>query len=94
MQDHGENGTADLSSELWTWPLIPTWRIEILVFLLATECNQLRSVYFDPLLLHARGVFFWNACRENLSTFFLEEFEDSYKKEINKFVLVIQTWDY
>ena len=44
--------------------------MEILVFLLATARNQLRTVYFDPLLLQARGVFFWKAFRENLGTFF------------------------
>ena len=46
--------------------------MEILVFLLATERNQLRTVYFDPLLLQARGVFFWKAFRQNLGTFFHE----------------------
>ena len=45
-------------------------RIEIRVFLLATERNQIRSVNFDPLLLETRGVFFWKAFRENVSTFF------------------------
>ena len=44
--------------------------MEILVFLLATERNQLRTVYFDPPLLQARGVFSWIAFCENLSTFF------------------------
>ena len=44
--------------------------MEILVFLLATERNQLRTVYFDPLLLQARGVLFWKAFRDNLGTFF------------------------
>ena len=42
----------------------------LLVFLLVTERNQLRSVYFDPLLLEARGVFFRKAFGENFSTFF------------------------
>ena len=37
---------------------------------IASERNQLRSVYFDPLLIQARGVFSWIAFRENLSTFF------------------------
>ena len=46
------------------------WRSEILVFVLATECKQIRSVYFDLILLGARGVFFWKAFRENFSTFF------------------------
>ena len=32
--------------------------VEIRVFLLATERNQIWSVYFDPLLLEARGVVF------------------------------------
>ena len=34
-------------------------------FLLASERNQLRRVYFDPFLLQARGVFLWKAFREN-----------------------------
>ena len=41
-----------------TLTLIPASRIEIRVFLLATERNQIESVYFDPLLLEARGMFF------------------------------------
>ena len=43
---------------------------KILAFLLATERNQLWSVYFDPLLLEAWSVFFRNAFCENFSTFF------------------------
>ena len=46
------------------------WRIEILVFLLATERNQIRSVNFDPLLLETRGVFFLESISWNFSTFF------------------------
>ena len=47
-------------SSYWalTLTLIPASRIEIRVFLLATERNQIGSVYFDPLLLEARGVVF------------------------------------
>ena len=36
------------------------FRIEILVFLLVSERNQLQSVYFDPLLLQAR-CFSWES---------------------------------
>ena len=50
--------------------IIPAWRIEIIVFPLATERNQIRGMNFDPLLFETRGVFFWKAFRENLSTFF------------------------
>ena len=50
--------------------VIPAWRIEIIVFLLATERNQIRSMNFNPLLLETRGVLFWKAFRENLSTLF------------------------
>ena len=59
--------------------LIPASRIEIRVFLLATERNQIGSVYFDPLLLEARGVFFFFGKHfgKILALFFLEEFEDS-----------------
>ena len=53
-----------------TLTLIPAWRIEILVFLLATERNQIRSVNFDPLLLETRGVFFLESISWNFSTFF------------------------
>ena len=53
-------------------------RIEIRVFLLATERIQIGSVYFDPLLLEARGVFFLESISGKiLALSFLEEFEDS-----------------
>ena len=58
--------------------LIPASRIEIRVFLLATERNQIGSVYFDPLLLEARGVFFFGKhFGKILALSLLEEFEDS-----------------
>ena len=61
-----------------TLTLIPASRIEIRVFLLATERYQIGSVYFDPLLLEARGmVFYGKLFGKILALSFLEEFEDS-----------------
>ena len=61
-----------------TLTLIPASRIEIRVFLLASERNQIGSVHFDPLLLEVRGVvFFGKHFGKILALSFLEEFEDS-----------------
>ena len=46
-------------------------KFEILVFLLASERNQLRSVYFDPLLLQPRGVFFLESISWKFKLFLL-----------------------